>query len=252
MIDILIFCGANNLDELIATIESIVKSDTKYINMLVKLPDLKSQENIKKYISENYFKQKIEVLRGCDSGPENAINQLISYAKSEYIQILPAGDLVCANYYDEVYKKIINNPDVVFTSSILMNTKNTGVYQKPNNFIFHIHKGIINNHLSAIIFSKKIIGVNKFCETYKIASDIDFLVRVLYNKAVCIEIDDVHTIAAVPGNSSNELTAGLELIHIYGKNRKILIGLKIGILKIIKSIIRPIFLKIHKRVNFEN
>ena len=111
MIDILIFCGANNLDELIATIESIVKSDTKYINMLVKLPDLKSQENINKYISENYFKQKIEVLHGCDSGPENAINQLLSYAKSEYIQILPAGDLVCANYYDEVYKKIINNPD---------------------------------------------------------------------------------------------------------------------------------------------
>lgn len=245
LIDILIFCNSNNILGLYKTIDSIFLSTTKNFNVIVKLNDRSSQIKFKSKIKVKYKKEFINVIQLNDNSPEEAINQLLEAVNSKYVQILPAGDIVCPHYYDILTKHLSNNYDFISTPSILMKSKNIGTYQISSDFFSNLNNGRIFGHLSSFVFSKKVIGNNRFPTNLKVSTDIDFLIRISKNVKKTIFENKVCTIAEIPGNSANNFRGTLELFLIFFRNKKKIIAFKI-LFKNLVSIFLKKIIKIFK------
>jgi hypothetical protein len=248
-INILIFCGSDNMSGLLKTIDSISKSNVDEVKILVKLPTKNSQNIFNNIAKNSYHNLPITILREEDHSPGAAINQLLAASDLEFFQIIPAGDTVSPLFYDELAKILKSDIDFIWTGSIIMNSNTTGIYQNSLNFTSDLLNGLISGHLSSIIIASRIVNELKFSAEYHYADDIDFLLNISGRVQKKIRIDSIFTIAEIPGRSANELIAGLELYKIFTKNNKIKIGMRLAMLKVLKASLRPSFKFIKKTIN---
>ena len=153
-----------------------------------------------------------------DKSVYDALNKAISFAKGKYIVILHSDDhFESKNTLNNIYKKINElNSDVLFASATYFNK---GYFHKPIRKYNSIHfkpklmkYGFMPPHTS--MFAKRSIysKVGTFNTKYKIAADVDWLLKMFHQKNL--------SISYVEDNVINMNTHGLSnpnLFNIYKK-----------------------------------
>jgi glycosyltransferase involved in cell wall biosynthesis len=166
------------------TLNSVLTQSYKNIEHII--VDGGSTDKTLEFIKEYNFRNKI-IIHQKKSGIYNAMNLGIKKSKGDYICILNADDIFNSNVtIEEVVKKIIKNNDYsIFLGDIVFfdseNFKKINRNYDVKNFNKNLLKfGIMPPHPGTFIKKEIYLKYGMYEENYKIASDFDFFLRILY------------------------------------------------------------------------
>lgn len=112
-----------------------------------------------------------------DTGIYNAMNQGVAQCTSEYIQIIGSGDLINLNgmrvLLDYLQKSRHQNPDIMYCSAYMAHMKKVWI-PDPNQM-----KARMSCPHASTFVKQKLLKLNVFNETFKIAGDYDLMLRLL-------------------------------------------------------------------------
>lgn len=175
--------------------------------------DGNSTDGSKEYILNNqkdFFKFKVE----SDNGIYDAMNKGIKLANSNFILCLNSGDVLFDNFsLENLFLEIKKNKSekYVFYYTNVIIKKNNSFYQKKylkKLTPFYLSNEIIN-HQSQII-STDVLKKNLFNLKYKLASDYELCLRLIFKKKIKYKHLDLNTsIYNLDGISSSKL--GIEI-----------------------------------------
>jgi glycosyltransferase involved in cell wall biosynthesis len=166
------------------TLNSVLTQSYRNIEHII--VDGGSTDKTLEFIKQYNFKNKI-LIHQKKNGIYNAMNLGIKKSTGDYICILNADDIFNSNTtIQTVVEKIIKNNDCsIFFGDVVFfdseNFKNINRNYSVKNFNINLLKfGIMPPHPGSFIKKKIYLKYGKYEESYKIASDFEFFLRVLY------------------------------------------------------------------------
>ena len=208
------------------TIKSVINQDYKNVQYII--IDGGSKDSTVSII--NKYKDSIEkIVSEKDDGIYTAINKGIKFADGDIISILHSDDIFFnKNILSEVVQHFKNNKflDCIIGTTLMKNKLNNQILRKysPINFKkWMMYLGISPPHPSMFLrsFVYKKHGLYK--ENYRIASDFDFYLRVLFiNKINYKLMDNKYVIMNYGGASTksfnSNIVASKEILNSFREN----------------------------------
>ena len=211
----IITINLNNATGLQKTIESVINqtySDYEYI-----IIDGASTDGSNEIISQ-YKNKRIKSISEKDHGIYNAMNKGILISSGEYLLFLNSGDFL---YSSEILNKVFSKS---FDTDLMCFALKIELLDKKESFIYSIKTKYITNkymfyqtipHPSTLIKRDLFFKFGLYDESFKIAGDYEFFVKIIKNK-VSYEIDPL--VLSVFNNQGISYTL-LKLVN--AENRKI-------------------------------
>ncbi len=200
----------NNKKGIIKTIKSVL--DQKFKNFEYIVIDGNSSDGtffqIKKLISNNNFK----LIRRHDVSYYESLNYGIKLSNGEYVGVLNSGDTFVNNYVlEKIHRRINKNTKIFYSNLIFKRQKN--VIRFWSHKISKITKFNLFKIPHTTLFIKKNIfrKIGFYNLSYKISSDIDFIIRMSknFNKIEHLNFNSVYM--EYGGLSTNIKNLGLKL-----------------------------------------
>lgn len=189
------------------TIEDTIKSVLKqtYNNYEYLIIDGGSSDNtldiIKSY--EDKFNGKLKYISEKDNGIFDAMNKGIKLSTGDIIGFINADDMLKDK---DVFNKVINNIyDGVYSDTLMMDKE---MYKPVRNFISGKNKknGIFHPAHPSLYLKKKVYDeIGLYNINYKIAADLDLMLRVINNNYKLNYVKDYFVLMRVGGTSTNGL-----------------------------------------------
>ena len=189
------------------TIEDTIKSVLKqtYNNYEYLIIDGGSSDNtldiIKSY--EDKFNGKLKYISEKDNGIYDAMNKGIKLSTGDIIGFINADDMLKDK---DVFNKVINNIyDGVYSDTLMMDKE---MYKPVRNFISGKYKknGIFHPAHPSLYLKKKVYDeIGLYNINYKIAADLDLMLRVINNNYKLNYVKDYFVLMRVGGTSTNGL-----------------------------------------------
>lgn len=156
---------------------------------------------------------RIKVIHTTNGGVSNARNIGIDVSTGKYIGFVDSDDWISSDMYEKLYNEMIrNNADIVQCSFLFVNEKNESIKPFDKNDINKIcdkSEGISRlvdeNFISGVcnkLFTRKIIGDNRFEIGKKMSEDAFFNFKVFLNCNKSVEIVDVGYFYFLRNNSA--------------------------------------------------
>lgn len=196
----------NNEKEIVQTIKSVV--DQTYPNIEYIIIDGASKDNT--LILVNQFKMHIsKIISEPDNGIYDAINKGIEVAKGDIVGLIHAGDELHDNF---VVEKIVNhfkknNIDALYGHSkiLLPNSNHLLRVNKSPNYKHQLFRlGWFPSHQSFYVKRNIFERFGNYNLKYKIASDYEFLFRLLYINNLKVKLLDEFIIKFKLGGKSSK------------------------------------------------
>lgn len=182
-ISILTVCLNSELT-ILHTLNSVLTQSYKNIEHII--VDGGSTDKTLEFIKEYNFRNKI-LIHQTKSGIYNAMNLGIKKSTGDYICILNADDIFNSNVtIEKVVKKIIKNNDCsIFLGNVVFfdsqNFKKINRNYSAKNFNKNLLKfGIMPPHPGSFIKKQIFLKYGMYEESYKIAADFEFFLRIFY------------------------------------------------------------------------
>ena len=226
-ISILTVCLNNELT-ILHTLNSVLTQSYKNIEHII--VDGGSTDKTLEFIKEYNFKNKI-LIHQTKSGIYNAMNLGIKKSTGDYVCILNADDIFNSNVtIERVVEKIIKNNDCsIFLGNVVFfnseNFKKISRSYSANNFNKNLLKfGIMPPHPGSFIKKQIYLKYGMYEESYKIAADFDFFLRIFYkNNNHFKKLNFVITRMKTGGISGKDIfsyfISTIEIVKSFKKNK---------------------------------
>jgi len=234
----------NSEKTIVRTIESILYQnyeDYEYI-----IVDGNSKDNTLEIINKykNKFKGKLIVISEPDNGIYNAMNKGINVANGEWINFLNSDDWFEPNVFSKVEKAIFENKnaDCIYgdVRKILnFNNKFYSKIERAKTNLKELEKGMIFSHQSLFVRKSVFEKIGGFDETFKIAADWDFILRMYTRNMKFIYIPEIIANFTIGGIGS---TPHIRERHKVRKKNGVVNGIDIYYLKEIRHYIKNLII----------
>ena len=226
-ISILTVCLNSELT-ILHTLNSVLTQSYKNIEHII--VDGGSTDKTLKFIKEYNFRNKI-LIHQTKGGIYNAMNLGIKKSTGDYICILNADDIFNSNVtIEKVVKKIIKNNDCsIFLGNVVFfdseNFKKINRHYSAKNFNKSLLKfGIMPPHPGSFIKKQIYLKHGMYEESYKIAADFDFFLRIFYKHNIHFEkLNFLITRMKTGGISGKDIfsyfISTIEIIKSFKKNK---------------------------------
>ena len=224
----------NNNKGLFKTLKSLNKQPSKPLEIIIFNGD-PSDLKISKII--DIFKKKLNIIliSERDNGIYDAMNKAKMIAKGNLLHYLNAGDLVCANPYQNVKEPCLLKTKVIDV--------NSGIswFDRPKLFGFaYCHQGIIfpKNHINYELSFKFCADFDLITKTFSLG-----LKKIKSEKAGYV----IYNLNGLSSNNSINVT--FEMIKIVWRNFNLLIAFSMIIILITKTLIPRKLRRVMMRIN---
>jgi glycosyltransferase involved in cell wall biosynthesis len=226
-ISVLTVCLNSELT-ILHTLNSVLTQSYKNIEHII--IDGGSTDKTLEFIKEYNFKNKI-LIHQTENGIYNGMNLGIKKSTGDYICILNSDDIFNSNTtIEKVVKKIIKNNDCgIFLGDVVFfnseEFKNINRNYNVKNFDSNLLKfGIMPPHPGSFIKKEIYLKYGMYEESYKIASDFEFFLRILYkNNNYFKKLNILVTRMKTGGISGKDifsyLISTIEIIKSFKKNK---------------------------------
>ena len=193
-----IIATKNISNEFHKTLKSILSQKFKSYEII--LIDSSDNEKSKKIINE-YSSKVDRILDKGDNGIYDAWNQGLSVSKGKWIVFLGSGDILTENSFGTIHEKIKHKDLDLFLTNINLVSKDSCKFIKPQIFNFNTLSKFIQPPHPGVFHNKNVfINYGKFNDSYKIAGDYEFLLRIV--EKTNYEILDIISVEMLAGGVS--------------------------------------------------